>query len=305
MKNMLKANTICIFPKRLEKIACRTCTEKSQRKLARRYGEASHPQRNDCEKQQRFYQRLHAKAMDIIRAEMRDGDKGGWRSFFVEPFCDSVERYNSINKGMLPHIAKFIKKPQPAEILGMYPKLREIARELAGGDLERMGGIFKEMMGFSLRVKRWLAEGKIKLYHKEVCGKMILGFDFVNYDGSKGGFVNAKCHFHRTGKIFISEKSLVLGEAVFVGNVNLRCCTVGSGRFENVNAFASVLSKTQARFCNFDHAKCEEASLAHCRLHYSTVKRSGLSHSIASSSIILDTFGDQLDFDNATEVGPP
>jgi hypothetical protein len=183
-----------------------------------------------------------------------------------------------------------MKKPMVTDIFAVRRKMWAIALKMKDGSIPASAEkTFNQLMQLSIRVKHWLLEDKITLYYKEVDGKKILGFDFVNHDGSKGGFVNAKCHFHGAGRIWISEKSLVLGEAVFAGNVTLRCSTIHSGRFEDVDAYASVFSTIDAHACKFDHVICHEVYLTDSNFDHCTVKRSTLARCSGDNSVILDT----------------
>jgi len=254
-------------------------------KLFKKYGKSQKHQHNDCPRQLAFYRRLHSTAMEAFREEVRTGSDD-WQEFFSRQSIDDLDVFNAVNKAFFPHMAHYMKKPLPPKAVQISAKLQLIAQDLAKENGQRdWFTLWHQLLKLSIRVKCWLLEDKISLYYRTFDGKRILGFDYPNSGGTKGGFVNAKCHFHGPGKKIISKKSLVLGEAVFVGKCTIFCSTIGDGCFTDVFAYGATLNSVQACNCKLEHCLCEEATLEDVEMKFSTVRLSTLTNCNVANSI--------------------
>jgi len=276
MKNLIRARGVPSLPA-LEKIPCRASNGKAMKILSRRYGEASHHQRDSRRAQIRFYNKLHGKAMDAAYAEARAEKGGRWRELFTAPDKDCVETFNEINTAFFPHLSGRIKKHMPGDAYLIRCKLLEVSRRLIdegyGGTAARA---HSALMAMSVRIKRWLLEGKVEIYFREIEGKKILGFDFPNPDGSKGGFVAATCHFHCAGQIVVDRSSMVLGTTSFVGDVSVKYGSVvdGHNRLQSSFLFSSNVSNSALRGSYLVRANCYGCHLDGVNAKYLDIKDS-------------------------------
>ncbi|MCX6769382.1 MAG: hypothetical protein NT051_01740 [Candidatus Micrarchaeota archaeon] len=190
--------------------------------------------------------------MGILYHERRMGMQNGdhaWKDYLGNSNTDAIEKVNEINGLFFPKLARHMKHPLPHNSELVCIKLGQVAQEIfQQGYGKNAQVVFDELMNCSIRIKRWCEEDKIRLHVREIEGKKTIGFNFPNYDGTKGGFVAASCHFHNAGQIFVHDSAMVLGHTCFARHVTIyRSTIIDCYHLENVFISNSILKNVRQR----------------------------------------------------------
>jgi len=150
-----------------------------------------------------------------------------------------------------------------AQVLLFFKHAKE--QGYAGTDAEFMHAFSK----CSLYFKRHYAGRHDLLRIEEYKGKQHIGFQYVNPDGSKGGFLDIRCHVYSPSKsLTIDEASKVFGEAVFEEGVKVINSTIASsGRFRQCKIQHSLLRDTHVKFASVAHSSCHGCTVSRAKIH--------------------------------------
>ena len=182
---------------------------------------------------------------------------------------------------------------------GEHAELAQMLKE--AGDTRHVHEIISEFEGMSLHVKRLYRKDKSRFVAETHEGELVLGFYHRNPDGSDGGFVSARCHFHDPENTFyLDVESRMLGNAIIMGGVRVTGSTIRrSGKFQNATIIDSELED-----CTFTDVKLNCVKAEACTISKTVANKSHLEEctfrccQIAKSQM-KRSFGAHCSFDTA------